>query len=109
MKAVIPLLGWAIFLYGAIHFVSSKGSQWEFGRYYMPRTLVAADGCCYPDGEPIPLPILALVRADIEEEVTLALVGVEMAALVWLGVEMRKLHRARREYREMFGREFTGN
>ena len=106
MKAVIPLVGCALFVYCCASFVGDFGTRWECGRYYMPRTLVAADGHSYPDGKPIPAATLILARSGIEEDVMLGMVTVLGVLLVYLAVEIRSLNRTAREYSKLFGRDF---
>jgi hypothetical protein len=55
------------------------GRHWEFGRYFMPRSLVAADGLHYLDGMPINSINRGFIAADIEEEVALVCLAILFA------------------------------
>jgi hypothetical protein len=106
MKGVVPILGWALFLFCCGRVAGDYGTHWKCGRYFMPKTIVGSDGYSYPDGEPIPAVMQMLVQAGIEEEVNLGLACGLAASLVWLAVEVRKLLRVRRKYGDTFGRDF---
>lgn len=101
MKGIVGLAGWGLLLFCAISFATKYGRQWELGRYYMPRTIVAGDGYSYPDGTPIPLPILALVRADIEEETILVMAAVLCGLLLYLAWIVYRCYCAAAEYRRL--------
>jgi hypothetical protein len=64
-----------------IYFLSLHGSEWEFGRYCMPRSLVNETGVEFRNGAKIDGITLALVKADNEEEMYLAFLGVLVGIL----------------------------
>src|SRR5277367_3236324 len=72
MKLLAELLGWALFLGLAGYFFLQHGSHWEFGKFGMPHTLIAADGVHHPDGTEIDPATLAMARTGAEEETMLA-------------------------------------
>jgi|GEM_PF-5827584 len=95
MSRILELLGGALVAALVWHFVTGYGSQWEVGRYGMPRPLVAADGR-YLDGTKIDDVTLALVRAGKHEEVFLAglcVCGLFLAWYVFNVVQIIRLQR----------------
>jgi hypothetical protein len=62
----------------------------------MPETLIAGDGVSYPNGKPIPPPILALVQTGYEAEMNLVafgFLGLIAVFLVWLYWRTERLRR----------------
>jgi hypothetical protein len=92
MKYVYWLANLA-FLALTIRFVCMYGSEWEFGRYCMPRSLVAPDGRTYANGREIDPITLALIRADREEETFLTMLGVLAGVIVVGGASIYRGHR----------------
>src|ERR1700722_13707112 len=76
-----------------IYALWGHGKRWEFGRYMMPRSLVAPDGFHYQNGQEIDPLTLAAVRADREEESMLALASVVAILLALLAGERRNFQR----------------
>jgi hypothetical protein len=94
MKALWGILGWVVFIGLAGNFALQHGSWWEFGKFGMPHTLVAADGVHHPNGEEIDPVTLAMARSGVEEEAMLVgLCGVAllMAYVVWLRYQTARL------------------
>lgn len=73
-----------------VNWVGKCGRQWTFGRYWMPKILLAPDGMHFADGEPLDLIGLALVRSGHEEELHLALFTIVGLAVCWLVYELWK-------------------
>jgi hypothetical protein len=84
LKSVPSILGWVIFLAVIANNLRGYGQQWEFGRYGMPSTLVAADGEHHLDGTPVPGVVLAIKNSGREEEAELAALAFVAAVLLWL-------------------------
>ena len=83
-----------VFLVGVTIFaVRGYGVRWTFGRYAMPRSVLALDRLHYLNGDEIDPVTRAAVSADREEEIMLALVSVVASLLAWLAVELRNVHR----------------
>jgi hypothetical protein len=76
MRNALSFLGYALLIAMILHVACRHGTKWEFGRYGMPRTLVAADGVSYLDGTEIDEYSLALARSGNEEEVWLAIYAI---------------------------------
>lgn len=97
----ITFAGWAglaLMLFAVVHFVGQHGRQWEFGRYGMPRTLLAADGRHLLDGSPALPYEVWLIRNGIEEEVML---GAVTFIVVCLGFTVRAVRAANRSQQEL--------
>lgn len=100
MKAIVPLLGWALFLSCIVRFVGQYGTRWEFGRYCMPKTVIGPDGLHYLDGVEIPPFVLSLIEADKEEEMLLVLWGGAGIALLLLAVFLVSTYRKQKRAAE---------
>ncbi len=83
---VVPLFMFGLVVYHASLF----GTRWEFGRYFMPRTLVDASGFARPDGTPLDQFTLMMVRSGIEEEAELFMCGVLAVVLTMLALVVRQ-------------------
>lgn len=83
---VVPLFMLGLVVYHASLF----GTRWEFGRYFMPRTLVDASGFARPDGTPLDAFTLMMVRSEIEEEAELFMCGVLAVVLTMLALVVRQ-------------------
>ena len=83
---VVPLFMLGLVVYHASLF----GTRWEFGRYFMPRTLVDASGFARPDGTPLDSFTLMVVRSGIEEEAELFMCGVLAVVLTMLALVIRQ-------------------
>jgi hypothetical protein len=88
MKQTIDLIlnvaGVALFAGLVINFACRYGTRWEVGRYYLPRSLVAAGGQVYRDGADIDPINQAIIRADREEETILAILSIDAALLAFV-------------------------
>jgi hypothetical protein len=73
-KDIWDYLFWPVLFAGIGWMIYTHGTRWEFGRYGMPRPLVAEDGWHYLDGAEVDGISLSLYRAGRHEEVMLALV-----------------------------------
>ncbi len=83
---VVPLFMLGLVIYHA----SLLGTRWEFGRYFMPRTLVDASGFARPDGTPLDAFTLMMVQSGIEEEAELFMCGVLAVVLTMLALVIRQ-------------------
>ena len=83
---VVPLFMLGLVVYHASLF----GTRWEFGRYYMPRTLTDVSGFARPDGTPLDAFTLMVVRSGIEEEAELFMCGVLAVVLTMLALVIRQ-------------------
>jgi hypothetical protein len=72
MSKAAGCLGTILFLALIVHQACRYGTWWEFGRYGMPRSLVAADGRSHPDGTTLDPVTEAIYRSGHEEEAWLA-------------------------------------
>ena len=80
-----------LFMLGlVVYHASLFGTRWEFGRYYMPHTLVDASGFARPDGTPLDSFTLMMVRSGIEEEAELLMGGVLAVVLTMLALVVRQ-------------------
>lgn len=77
-----PSIAVLFFLYVAVNGTLQYGTRWEFGRFGMPRTLIAEDGMHHLDGSPINPITLQLARSGYEEAYCLVMTGI----LVLIGV-----------------------
>jgi hypothetical protein len=102
MSKFLCWVGGLVYLGLIVHYVARYGSWWEFGRYGMPRSLVAADGVSHLDGTPIEAVTLSLVRSGREEEVYLACAAVIVAGLLYVFLLARSMYR---RYMAAFDRE----
>lgn len=91
MKYVYGLAN-LLFLGLTIRFVCMYGSEWEFGRYCMPRSLVGADGRTYANGREIDPITLGIIRVDREEECFLTMLSVIAGVLVIGGTSIYRGH-----------------
>ena len=89
-------LGWLLFAVVVVYRVSEFGSTWTWGRYGMPRSLVAADGWHYANGGRIDPVTKALIDGHCEEKAYLVMAGVlatlltGLAAVVWRDMRRRR-------------------
>ncbi len=86
--------GWIIasgglFLLLTVHQVATYGRDWQVGKYGMPSSILAADGCHYGDGEEVDPITLALVRSGYLELAELLLTGVVVGSV---GLIIRSCH-----------------
>jgi hypothetical protein len=90
-----------LFIVAMIAFrVTTYGTQWTFGRYGMPQTLLASDGMHYPNGEPV-IPLMAsLARSGWEPEIYLVGVSVVIVCVLYVVYVARRMDKQRREYLE---------
>ena len=103
------LLFLSLFVYHGLQF----GSQWELGRYGMPRSLVNETGYQYLDGTEIDPLTLALIKNDHEEGVHLFLLGVllvlglgNIGMAIWFAWRRRRmLTQLRKDYRRKLEEE----
>jgi len=80
-----------LFMLGLVAYHASQfGTRWEFGRYFMPRTLVDASGFARPDGTPLDSFTLMMVRSGIEEEAELFMFCFMTVVLTMLALTVRK-------------------
>ena len=100
MKIVI-WLGWLLLAFVVVSFLAKYKSHWEFGRYGMPRSLVAADGEHYLDGDDIDPISLGIARTGREEEGYLMAFCLILAGLCWAWYMSAKLHRLKKEAFDM--------
>lgn len=75
MKNGGAIVGVGLVLLLTLRQVATYGREWQFGKYGMPASLLAADGWHYRDGTEVDGFSLALVRAGYEEPLELFLVG----------------------------------
>lgn len=80
----ITTIGNLVLLALFLRFICMYGSEWEFGRYYMPRSIVRPDGRTYADGREIDPITLELIRGDREEVCCLFMLGI-LACVVVVG------------------------
>jgi hypothetical protein len=71
----IPLLGWLVFGFCTLSWLSTYGRQWDFSGG-MPTTLLSPDGKTYRDGAPIDGLSLAIATSGHEQEASLVLMVV---------------------------------
>jgi hypothetical protein len=90
----VGAIGNVLFLCLTIRLVCAYGSEWEFGRYCMPRSLVGPDGRTYANGREIDSITLAAIKADREEESFLTVLCF-IAAVAVVGVGLSYLDHRR--------------
>ena len=111
---LVDLLGWLVFGFFTVIFISNYGSHWDLsGRYHMPTTLLSPDGQTYRDGSPIDGVTLVLVNRGIEQEAWIVAAGVQLVLLVLLVRAMWRLPRMQlkafdRELRRIYGMPHDG-
>lgn len=93
----VPLIFIGICFMNLINGVQTYGTQWEWGRYGLPRSLVTPDAVHYLDGTPVNLLQAQFIRARIEEEVFLVIASVLAILLLLLTREIRKMHLLKRK------------
>ncbi|HEX4132937.1 MAG TPA: hypothetical protein VHZ24_23090 [Pirellulales bacterium] len=104
MGRVMSVLGWLVFLACVGYCLMGYGTHWGFvGADVLPATVLAPDGLLhYPDDETaVPAAMLGFGSSGLEGSLTLGLLGVLLAALAWLGVEIRKQRRMSRTLQEL--------
>ena len=87
--------GWAIFGWSSlplvlicqsVNGVHTFGRQWTWGKYGMPRSVVAANGNTFADGTPIN-PIAKIIIQQGEEDIYLImLIGIAALFAMWIQV-----------------------
>lgn len=77
----IASCGYFLLAYLIVREASLYGTNWVLGKYYMPRSLVAADGLHYPNGEVIDPLTLSLIRSGNEEIAYLILLAIPAIVL----------------------------
>jgi len=97
MKGIVPWCGWLLFAGLGVNFASHYGTQWEFGRHWMPKALLAPDGCHYADGEEIDPVSGAIARSGKEEEGFLAVVILVVGLVSFAAWKMIRRYRKERE------------
>lgn len=94
------VLGFGLLAVCVAGFAAGYGSRWEFGRYGMPRSILTAEGL-HPDGtEPDPINA-ALVRADVQEEALLAMLGVLVVGGAYAVYQTRTTKKLEAELRRL--------
>ncbi len=89
-------LAWCFFLTCGSVFLSNYGVHWTLGRYLTPVSLISPNGITHPDGTPVDGFTLALVRAGIEDEVSLILWGGVVAIFAYVFWMVRDIRRMKR-------------
>lgn len=93
MKAsdrLFALVGPLFMLGLVVYHASLLGTQWEFGRYYMPRTLTDESGFARPDGTPLDSFTMMMVHSGIEEEAELLMFCILIAVLTMFALVVRQ-------------------
>jgi hypothetical protein len=86
-------LGYFAFFGIIFYFLSLHGREWEFGRYFMPRSLVNETGVEFRNGAKIDGATLALIKAGKEEEMYLAIGGIVLSVIAVYGMLIYRDHR----------------
>lgn len=81
---LMSVAGWVLFVALTVNHAMGYGTRWEFGRYWMQRPLIGADGR-YLDGGTVGPFTMWLVREDISEESLLVMLGLIGLAVAWAG------------------------
>lgn len=102
------IIGWALIVGVLVYNLAQHGAQWQFGRYFMPKSLLAADGKTYLDGSPVDDITLRIVKSGCEEEMYLGMAAVIGLLLICLVVKMARLHRSSRRMEERLRRQALG-
>jgi hypothetical protein len=71
----IPLLGWLVFGFCTLSWLSTYGRHWDLSGG-MPTTLLSPDGKTYRDGSPVDGFTLAMARSGNEQEAWLVMATV---------------------------------
>ena len=98
MGRIFMCLGWLLFIGIIANFVYEHSKRWECGRYYMPHTVLAADGTHYRDGSEVEAIQLMIARSGNEEEIWLGVIGLLLCMLALIVRYVSKAHRAVRDF-----------
>jgi hypothetical protein len=94
---LIPTLGWLFFIFVTMANIARFGTHWEFGRYGMPSSTLAADGRTYLDGTEVDPVSLAIARSGWEEEFylgALIMLAVLVGVTVWQMIRLQRMQMA---------------
>lgn len=94
---IFGLVGPLFMLVLVVYQVSLYGTRWEFGRYFMPRTMVDASGLFHPNGTPLGPFEVMVVQSGIEEELELFMCVLLVVLFTMLALIVRRGNVLRRQ------------